>query len=222
MEFDCSSNVMTLIEAAKKGIQRDQDMLQRSKSEILHSKIEQDSDSSSEEEDDLDSDSDSEDEKEQQEEEQRMGELVSLESEISIKQQLIDQLELSQRRMHSMKQQYEDKLRQLEARMEATKIERDKVLASLSGKGGAPDGNNNERVKKVKDDYERKLANMQKELKTLNTAKKEHAKVLKEHSRNESQLRQLRTELSEMKKTKVRMNIEIGPVKFFPIAYDSS
>jgi len=62
-------------------------------------------------------------------------------------------------------------------------------------------------VKKVKDEYERKLANMQKELKTLHTAKKEHAKVLKEHSRNESQLRQLRGELSEMKKTKVRTQL---------------
>jgi len=135
MEYETPS-VVSLIEAAKKGIQRDQDMLQRSKSEILNSKIEHISDSSDEDASDLDSDSDSEEEKEQQEEEQRMGELVCLESEINIKQQLIDQLELSQRRMHSMKQQYEDKLRQLEARMEATKIERDKVLANLSNKSG--------------------------------------------------------------------------------------
>jgi chromosome segregation ATPase len=136
MDHD-SPNVMALIEAAKKGIQRDQDVLQRSKSEILNSKIEQCSDSSDDDESDLESDSDSEDEKEQQEEEERMGELVCLESEINIKQQLIEQLELSQRRMHSMKQQYEDKLRQLEARMEATKIERDKVLANLSNKPGS-------------------------------------------------------------------------------------
>ncbi|CAB3377767.1 Hypothetical predicted protein [Cloeon dipterum] len=204
MDFDCPS-VMSLIETAKKGLQREQDMLQRSKSEILNSKIEQASESSEEEDLELDTDSDSEDEKENQEEEQRMGELVNLESEINIKQQLIEQLELSQRRMNSMKQQYEEKLRQLEARMEATKIERDKVLASLSGKNAPQDGSMGERIRKVKDDYEKKLANMQKELKTLHTAKKEHAKVLKEHSRNESQLRQLKGELSEMKKTKVRL-----------------
>ncbi|XP_059472977.1 kinesin-like protein KIF21A [Neocloeon triangulifer] len=204
LDFE-SPSVMNLIEAAKKGLQREQDMLQRSKSEILNSKIERDSESSEDDDSDLDSDSDSEEEKEHQQEEQRMGELVCLESEINIKQQLIEQLELSQRRMHSMKQQYEEKLRQLEARMEATKIERDKVLASLSGKNAPQDGTTGERIKRVKEDYERKLANMQKELKTLHTAKKEHAKVLKEHSRNESQLRQLRSELSEMKKTKVRL-----------------
>ncbi|KAF4528683.1 hypothetical protein B566_EDAN016577 [Ephemera danica] len=214
MDFAESPSVTSLIEVAKKGLQKDVDLLQRSKSEVLGSKGERESDelgNDDDEEDESDdeseesSDSDSEEEKNNAEEEARMGELVSLESEINIKQQLIEQLELSQRRMHSMKQQYEDKLRQLEARMEATKVERDKVLASLSGNMPQQDGQAGERVRRVKEEYERKLSTMQKELKTLQTAKKEHAKMLKEHSRNENQLRSLKNELGEMKRAKVKL-----------------
>lgn len=128
MDFVESPSVSSLIEVAKKGLQKDQDSLQRSKSEMLGVKIERENngledEDESEEESEESSDSDSDDEK-NAEEEERMGELVSLESEINIKQQLIEQLELSQRRMHSMKQQYEEKLRQLEMRMAATKVRR--------------------------------------------------------------------------------------------------
>ncbi|XP_059481400.1 kinesin-like protein KIF21A [Neocloeon triangulifer] len=63
-----------------------------------------------------------------------------------------------------------------------------------------------ERIKRFKDDYERKLANMQKE---LMTAQNEQARVLEEHSEYKSQLRQLRSELSEMKKIKVGPDLTV-------------
>jgi chromosome segregation ATPase len=220
MDFTESPTVTSLIEDAKRGLQKDVDLLQRSKSEVLGSKGERernelgnDDADESEDESEESSDSDSEEEKNNAEEEERMEELVNLESEISIKQRLIEQLELSQRRMHSMKQQYEDKLRQLEARMEATKIERDKVLASLSGNMPQQDGQTSERMRRVKEEYERKLSAMQKELKNLQTAKKEHAKILREHSRNEGQIRSLRNELAEMKRAKVCNFLFLNPKK---------
>lgn len=58
-------------------------------------------------------------------------ELADLTSEIDIKQRLIEELELSQRRLNSMKQHYEEKLAQLQTRIRATQEERDKVLASI-------------------------------------------------------------------------------------------
>jgi len=56
-------------------------------------------------------------------------ELAELTSEISVKQQLIEELELSQRRLDIMKHHYEEKLIQLQERIRATQEERDKVLA---------------------------------------------------------------------------------------------
>lgn len=56
-------------------------------------------------------------------------ELAELTSEISVKQQLIEELELSQRRLDIMKHHYEEKLVQLQERIRATQEERDKVLA---------------------------------------------------------------------------------------------
>jgi len=60
-----------------------------------------------------------------------------------------------------------------------------------------------EETKKVKDKYERQLNEMQVELKKLNAAKKEHAKLVKNQSHYERQLKTLQHELGEMKKTKV-------------------
>lgn len=44
---------------------------------------------------------------------------------------------------------------------------------------------------------------MQKELKSLQSAKKEHAKTLRNQSAYENQIRTLRNDVAEMKRTKV-------------------
>ncbi|KYN43098.1 Kinesin-like protein KIF21A [Trachymyrmex septentrionalis] len=150
-------------------------------------------------EDDSDDDSDR---KEEDEEEAAMGrELEALTSDIDVKQRLIQELEFSQRRLQTMKQHYEDKLSQLQARIRDTQEERDKVLLSLQQQPTPP----TEKVKKLRDEYEKKLANMQKEMRLLQSAKKEHARLLKNQSQNENRLRGLRNELSEMKRAKVKL-----------------
>lgn len=55
----------------------------------------------------------------------------------------------------------------------------------------------------MKDEYERKLNDMQKEMKKLQTAKKEHSKMLRNQSQYESQIKTLRNEVTDMKKVKV-------------------
>lgn len=64
-------------------------------------------------------------------------ELANLTSEINLKQKLIEELELSQRRLSNLRQHYEDKLQQLQTTIKLTQEERDTVLSSL--------GNNNTR-----------------------------------------------------------------------------
>ncbi|XP_032663629.1 kinesin-like protein KIF21A isoform X2 [Odontomachus brunneus] len=155
-------------------------------------------------EDDSDDDSDRKDFKtrEEDEEEAAMGrELEALTSDIDVKQRLIQELELSQRRLQTMKQHYEDKLAQLQARIRDTQEERDKVLMSLQQQPAPP----TEKVKKLRDEYEKKLSNMQKEMRLLQSAKKEHARLLKNQSQSENRLRGLRNELSEMKRAKVKL-----------------
>ena len=62
-----------------------------------------------------------------------------------------------------------------------------------------------EKTKKVKTEYEKKLSALQLELKKMQAARKEHAKMVKNNSHTEKQLKTLQHELTEMKKTKVRL-----------------
>lgn len=60
-----------------------------------------------------------------------------------------------------------------------------------------------EKAKKIKVEYEKKLSFMNKELQKLQAAQKEHARLLKNQSQYEKQLRKLQQDVAEMKKTKV-------------------
>lgn len=57
--------------------------------------------------------------------------LANITCEIAIKQKLIDELENSQRRLHTLKQQYEQKLMMLQSKIRDTQLERDKVLQNM-------------------------------------------------------------------------------------------
>ncbi|XP_063220986.1 kinesin-like protein KIF21A isoform X2 [Bacillus rossius redtenbacheri] len=209
-----SPSVTMLIEEAKRGLNKNLET--RSKILAEHTKVgsksvmgdeenngaasDSDTEDKDGEGDESDSDTDTDDKDSEQQEEYGL-ELAELNSEINIKQKLIEELEESQRRMHLMRQQYESKLQQLSALIKATQEERDKVLASYAGQGPQPA----EKVKKVRDQYETKLAGMQKELRKLQSAQKEHMKLLRSQSQHENQIRSLRNDLSEMKRTKVKL-----------------
>jgi kinesin family protein 4/21/27 len=75
------------------------------------------------------------------------------------------------------------------------------LIASISP--GTQSAQDNEHTKKVKEQYEKKLRDMQNELKKLQAAKKEHAKLLRNQSHYEKQLKALQKDLGDMKKLKV-------------------
>ncbi len=128
-------------------------------------------------------------------------ELVELTSEISLKQKLIEELETSQKRLQAMKNQYENKLMALQNRIVTTEQERDKVLKNMgSSKGEKP-----EKVEKIRKGYQEKLERLQSEVKKLQAAKKEHAKLLKSQSQYERQVDKLKNEVNDMKRAKVRL-----------------
>lgn len=178
-----------ILKEAKKELQREKEVLEKRKS------LEIENESSENSENEFDSDSEEKDVHAKLNEE-----LATLTSDIDMKQKLIDELELSQRRMQTMKQHYEDKLMQLQLRIRDTQEERDKVLQSYSIHQEP-----NDKVKKIKDEYQRKIVDMQKELKRLQTAQKEHTRLLRSQSQHESQLMSFKNELQEMKRAKVRL-----------------
>ncbi|XP_065290019.1 kinesin-like protein KIF21A isoform X3 [Dermacentor albipictus] len=146
----------------------------------------------------------SDSEAEELEEDETIGkDLATLTTEISFKQKLIDQLEQSQRRLQTMRMHYEDKLMQLQQKIRETEIERDRILSNMSSAGTSKD--TDEKVRKIKNDFERKLSHLQGELKKMQSAKREHAKLMKNQSEYERQVRKLKQEMAEMKKAKVAL-----------------
>ena len=68
---------------------------------------------------------------------------------------------------------------------------------------GSVEAESTDKSKKVREQYEKKLNDMQNELKKLQAAKKEHAKLMRNQAHYEKQLGSLQRELADMKKTKV-------------------
>ncbi|KTF85114.1 hypothetical protein cypCar_00046198, partial [Cyprinus carpio] len=70
---------------------------------------------------------------------------------------------------------------------------------------GSVESCSEDKTKRIKAEYEKKLGVMNKELQKLQAAQKEHARLLKNQSQYEKQLKKLQLDLAEMKKTKVRL-----------------
>ncbi|XP_049330600.1 kinesin-like protein KIF21A isoform X3 [Astyanax mexicanus] len=153
-------------------------------------------------EEEMDAEESSEDsDSELDEKEDFQADLANITCEIAIKQKLIDELENSQRRLHTLKQQYEQKLMMLQSKIRDTQLERDRVLHNM----GYMESGSEDKAKRIKAEYEKKLSVMNKELQKLQAAQKEHARLLKNQSQYEKQLKKLQQEVTEMKKTKVRL-----------------
>ncbi|XP_031656948.1 kinesin-like protein KIF21A isoform X6 [Oncorhynchus kisutch] len=162
----------------------------------------EDEEDEEEEEEEMDVEESSDDsDSESDEKENFQADLANITCEIAIKQKLIDELENSQRRLHTLKQQYEQKLMMLQSKIRDTQLERDRVLHNM----GSVETCSDDKAKKIKQEYEKKLSIMNKELQKLQSAQKEHARLLKNQSKYETQLKKLQLDVTEMKKTKVRL-----------------
>lgn len=146
----------------------------------------------------------SDSEGEELEEDETIGkELATLTSEISFKQKLIDELEQTQRRLQTLRMHYENKLMQLQQKIRETEMERDRILSNMSSAGASRD--TDEKVRKIKTDFEHKLNQLQSEVKKLQEAKREHARLMKNQTEYERQVRKLKQEVADMKRNKVAL-----------------
>uniref|UniRef100_A0A3Q2W7M4 Kinesin-like protein KIF21B n=1 Tax=Haplochromis burtoni TaxID=8153 RepID=A0A3Q2W7M4_HAPBU len=157
-----------------------------------------------EEEDDFDSDEslvDSDSDSDEKGVANFQADLADLTCEIEIKQKLIDELENSQRRLLMLKLQYEEKLILLQNKIRDTQLERDRVLQNLM----TMENYTEEKANRIKQEYEKRLKEMNRDLLKLQTAQKEHARLLKNQGRYERELKKLQGEVNEMKKAKVAL-----------------
>ncbi|XP_039884876.1 kinesin-like protein KIF21B isoform X6 [Simochromis diagramma] len=155
-----------------------------------------------EEEDDFDSDESLVDSDSDSDEKANFqADLADLTCEIEIKQKLIDELENSQRRLLMLKLQYEEKLILLQNKIRDTQLERDRVLQNLM----TMENYTEEKANRIKQEYEKRLKEMNRDLLKLQTAQKEHARLLKNQGRYERELKKLQGEVNEMKKAKVAL-----------------
>ncbi|CAG5083800.1 Similar to Kif21a: Kinesin-like protein KIF21A (Mus musculus) [Cotesia congregata] len=194
----------SILDTAKKALQQDINKLDALKEQTASKEDDEDPDGDNTEngQESLSEDESDEEDRKEEDEEMAMGrELEALTSDIDVKQRLIQELEMSQKRLISMKQHYEDKLAQLQARIKDTQEERDKVLNSLQQQASPP----TEKVKKLRDEYEKKLTSLQKEMRILQSAKKEHARLLKNQTQSQMRLKSLHKELQDMKHAKVEL-----------------
>ncbi len=211
-ESDSGYSVQDLIQMAKKEVERDKAEKKRKTSQVKMVEDEDkdansaDDEEESDVEDDVEednSDSDTESDNNKANDSSEFNEeLLELTSEISIKQKLIEELETSQKRLQAMKHQYENKLLALQNKISTTEDERDRVLKNMgSAKTIVPP----EKLQKIKAEYKDKLEKLQSEVKKLQTAKKEHAKLLRSQGQYERQVEKLKREVEEMKRNKVKL-----------------
>uniref|UniRef100_A0A8B9Q9H3 Kinesin family member 21A n=1 Tax=Apteryx owenii TaxID=8824 RepID=A0A8B9Q9H3_APTOW len=192
---------MEILDIAKKDLEKLKKKERKKKKRWL-SDHEDEEEEEDEDEDDMEVvESSDESDSDSDEKENYQADLANITCEIAIKQKLIDELENSQRRLQTLKKQYEEKLMMLQHKIRDTQLERDQVLQNL----GSVETYSEEKAKKIKSEYEKKLQAMNKELQRLQTAQKEHARLLKNQSQYEKQLKKLQQEVTEMKKTKVRL-----------------
>ncbi|XP_030383515.1 kinesin-like protein KIF21A isoform X2 [Scaptodrosophila lebanonensis] len=141
------------------------------------------------------------------EENEMEADLNDINSDIEIKTKLIEQLELSQQRIQIMRQQYEEKLNVLNCKISNTQKERDEVLSNMVSSASVQSKDNE---KKVKAEYERKITDMQRELKRLQFAQKEHNRQQRKLKTQEIKLQNLRLELHELKSSKIKLMKKIS------------
>ncbi|MCP9266058.1 Kinesin-like protein [Dirofilaria immitis] len=148
--------------------------------------------------------------------------LVDLQAEISIKERLVSELEQSERRLA------EKKLAELSLRINEMEVERDRVLAEMGEceyiiiPGVAvnirikwlyshPTSKHSqkvvdaEQVRRIREDYEKKLIAMRDEFRKLQSVEREHRRMQAKQVAEQQQLLRLRNELNELKKTKVHL-----------------
>ncbi|GFS39246.1 kinesin-like protein KIF21A [Trichonephila inaurata madagascariensis] len=206
IRIDTSQSVSEVLEEARKNVKRLKRKEKKLKGQEKESGIPSDEEKETAEEaenyeETQDEDSSSGSDTEKIDQDEKLSEnLAEITCDISLKEKLIKQLEISQKRLHNMRQHYEEKIAQLQTKIMETEKERDKIISNLSK---TAESKSEER--RIRADYEKKISSLRNDVKNFENAKKHHVQLMTSASSSEAQLKKLKQEVAEMKRTKVNL-----------------
>ncbi|VDL70027.1 unnamed protein product [Nippostrongylus brasiliensis] len=126
--------------------------------------------------------------------------LADLQTEINIKERLIAELEKSDRHLAEVRLTYEKKLTELSAQIKKMEAERDRVV--MEAEARKTDKGSQEQAKRIREEYERKLADMRNEFRKLQMVEREHKRMQARQERERQELMRYQAELKELKRVK--------------------
>uniref|UniRef100_A0A915LXU0 Kinesin motor domain-containing protein n=1 Tax=Meloidogyne javanica TaxID=6303 RepID=A0A915LXU0_MELJA len=129
--------------------------------------------------------------------------LAKLHEDISIKERLVVELEMSQRRLEQLRRDFENKMGELCKRIQSTEAERDNVLEQMTAKKQTKQ--QKEEINKVKEQYEKRLSDMRLEHKRIEVAERENKKMQAQQNRHQMEVVRMKNDLENMKRQKVEL-----------------
>uniref|UniRef100_A0A1I8C129 Kinesin motor domain-containing protein n=1 Tax=Meloidogyne hapla TaxID=6305 RepID=A0A1I8C129_MELHA len=157
----------------------------------------------SDEEDDDDGETDPAEKRSLERRDQIHFDLAKLHEDISIKERLVVELEMSQRRLDQLRRDFEQKMEELCKRIQSTEAERDNVLEQMTAKKQTKQ--QKEEISKVKEQYEKRLSDMRLEHKRIELAERENKKMQAQQNRHQMEVVRMKNDLESMKRQKVEL-----------------
>ncbi|CAL8106522.1 unnamed protein product [Calicophoron daubneyi] len=131
--------------------------------------------------------------------------LANVSNAIDSKQRLLAELQAKAAQLDSLRRHYERQLNNLQSRIRETEKERDSVMANLDQVEHAGE----ERLRKTKEEFAKKLNSLQDEVKHLQTSRQEQLRLEREQAKKNGELRQLRAELENLRRLKVTLTQQL-------------
>ncbi|KAF7638141.1 Kinesin motor domain-containing protein [Meloidogyne graminicola] len=129
--------------------------------------------------------------------------LAQLHEDISIKERLVAELEKSQCRLDQLRRDFELKMDELCKRIQSTEAERDNVLEQMTAKKQTKQ--QKEEINKVREQYEKRLADMRLEHKRIELAERENKKMQAQQNKHQMEVIRMKNDLGNMKRQKVEL-----------------
>uniref|UniRef100_A0A914LM08 Kinesin-like protein n=1 Tax=Meloidogyne incognita TaxID=6306 RepID=A0A914LM08_MELIC len=129
--------------------------------------------------------------------------LEKLYVDIGIKERLVVELEMSQRRLEEQRRDYEQKMEELCKKIQSTEAERDKVLEQMTAKKQTKQLK--EEIDKVKSEYESRLSDMRLEHKRFELAERENKKMQAIENKRQMEHVRMKNDLENIKRQKVEV-----------------
>ena len=127
-------------------------------------------------------------------------ELANLMESLASKERLIEEFEARERRIIELTEQYEQKIAGFKMKIKQIEEDRNKLMTKIK-----KENKDDHTSKAKKEEYEKRLTNLQAEIRKYENLKREHKKMLSQESISKEQLKKLRQEVLEAKQHRVKL-----------------